>query len=36
MTPWYAIGLCPLTQPWALAAAGVTVIVEAKVSSWEN
>ena len=36
MTPWYAIGLGPLTQPWALVAAGVTVIVEAKVSSWES
>ena len=36
MTPWYAIGLGPLTQPWPLVAAGVTVIVEAKVSSWES
>ena len=36
MTPWYAIGLGPLTQPWALVAAGVLVIVEAKVSSWES
>ena len=36
MTPWYAIGLGPLTQPWGLVAAGVTVIVEAKVSSWES
>ena len=25
MTPWYAIGLGPLTQPWALIAAGVSV-----------
>ena len=36
MTPWYAIGLGPLTQPWALIAAGVTVIVEAKLSSWQS
>ena len=36
MTPWYAIGLGPLTQPWGLVAAGVTVIVEAKLSSWES
>jgi hypothetical protein len=36
MTPWYAIGLGPLTQPWALVAAGVTVIVEAKLSSWQS
>jgi len=36
MTPWYAIGLGPLTQPWGLVAAGVTVIVEAKLSSWQD
>jgi hypothetical protein len=33
MSPWYAIGLGPLTQPWGLVAAGVTVIVGAKISS---
>jgi Sap, sulfolipid-1-addressing protein len=36
MTPWFAIGLGPLTQPWGLVAAGVSVIVEAKLSSWES
>jgi hypothetical protein len=36
MSPWYAIGLAPLTQPWGLVAAGVAVIVEAKLSSWES
>ncbi len=36
MSPWYAIGLGPLTQPWGLIAAGVSVIVEAKLSSWES
>lgn len=36
MTPWYAIGLGPLTQPWGLVAAGVTVILEAKLSSWQD
>ena len=36
MTPWFAIGLAPLTQPWGLVAAGVAVIVEAKLSSWES
>ena len=36
MSPWYAIGLGPLTQPWGLVAAGVAVIVEAKLSSWES
>jgi heme/copper-type cytochrome/quinol oxidase subunit 4 len=33
MSPWYALGLGPLTQPWGLVAAGVAVIVEAKLSS---
>ncbi len=36
MTPWFAVGLGPLTQPWGLVAAGVAVIVEAKLSSWES
>ena len=36
MTVWYAMALGPLTQPWGLIAAGVTVIVEAKLSSWES
>ena len=36
MTPWYAIGLGALTQPWGQVAAGVTVIVEAKLSSWAS
>ena len=36
MTPWFAIGLGPLTQPWGLVAAGVSVIVQAKLSSWQS
>jgi hypothetical protein len=36
MSPWYAMGLAPLTQPWGVVAAGVAVIVEAKLSSWES
>ena len=36
MSPWFAIGLGPLTQPWGLVAAGVAVIVEAKLASWES
>ena len=36
MSPWFVIGLAPLTQPWGLVAAGVAVIVEAKLSSWES
>ncbi len=36
MSPWYAIGLAPLTQPWGLVAAGVAEITEAKLASWES
>lgn len=36
MTAWYALGLGPLVQPWGLIAAGVTVIVEAKLASWAD
>jgi hypothetical protein len=36
MSPWYAMGLAPLTQPWGLVAAGVATIVEAKLASWED
>jgi Sap, sulfolipid-1-addressing protein len=36
MSPWYAMGLAPLTQPWGLVAIGVADIVEAKLSSWES
>jgi hypothetical protein len=36
MSPWFVVGLAPLTQPWGLVAAGVAVIVEAKLASWES
>jgi hypothetical protein len=36
MSPWYAIGLAPLTQPWGLVAAGIATITEAKLSTWES
>jgi threonine/homoserine/homoserine lactone efflux protein len=36
MSPWYAMALGPFTQPWGLVAAGVAVIVEAKLSSWQD
>jgi threonine/homoserine/homoserine lactone efflux protein len=36
MSPWYAMGLAPLTQPWGVVAAGVATIVEAKLSSWQS
>ena len=36
MSPWFAIALGPLTQPWGLVAAGVAVIVDAKLSNWQD
>jgi hypothetical protein len=36
MSPWFAMGLAPLTQPWGLVAAGVAVIVGAKLTSWQS
>jgi Sap, sulfolipid-1-addressing protein len=36
MSLWFAFALGPLTQPWGLVAAGVAVVVEAKLSSWES
>jgi hypothetical protein len=36
MSPWFAVALGPLTQPWGLVAAGVAVIVEAKLASWQD
>ena len=36
MSPWYAMGLAPLTQPWGLVAAGVATITEAKLESWQD
>jgi len=36
MSPLYALGLAPLTQPWGLVAAGVATIMEAKLSSWQS
>lgn len=34
MSPWYAMALAPLVQPWGLIAAGAATVVEAKLSSW--
>lgn len=34
MSVWFAIALGPLTQPWGLIAAGVTVVTDAKLASW--
>ena len=36
MSPWFAIGLAPLAQPWGLIAAGVATIVDAKLSSFAS
>jgi hypothetical protein len=36
MSPWYAMALGPLTQPWGLVGAGVATIMEAKLSSAES
>ena len=36
MSPWFAMGLAPLVQPWGLIAAGAATVVEAKLSSWES
>ena len=33
MSPWYAIGIAPLLQPWGLIAAGVATVIDAKLSS---
>jgi len=36
MSPWFALALAPLVQPWGLIAAGAAVVVGAKLSSWES
>ncbi len=36
MSPWFAMALGPLTQPWGLVAAGVATIVGAKLSHWQD
>ena len=36
MSPWFAMALGPLTQPWGLVAAGVATIVSAKLSNWQD
>jgi hypothetical protein len=36
MSPWYAMALAPLVQPWGLIAAGAATVVEAKLSSWAD
>ena len=33
MSPWFAMGLAPTLQPWVLIGAGVTTVMEAKLSN---
>jgi hypothetical protein len=36
MSPWFAVGLAPAVQPWALIGAGAATVIQAKLSSWES
>ena len=36
MSPWFAIGLAPLLQPWGLVAAGVATVMTAHVGSAQS
>jgi hypothetical protein len=36
MSPWFAFGLAPAVQPWALIGAGAATVMEAKLSTWES
>ncbi len=36
MSPWFAMGLAPVLQPWVLIGAGAATVVEAKLSSWQS
>jgi hypothetical protein len=36
MSPWFALALGSMLQPWVLIGAGAATVVEAKLSSWES
>lgn len=36
MSPWFALALGPLVQPWGLVAAGVATVVDASLDSWAS
>jgi len=36
MSLWFAAVLAPLTQPWGLIAAGVTVVIQADLASAQD
>ena len=36
MSPWFALGLAPVLQPWGLIGAGAATVMEAKLSSAQS
>ncbi len=36
VSPWFALALGPLVQPWGLVASGVAVVVNAGLESWAS
>src|SRR5215469_12922754 len=36
MSPWFAMGLAPTRQPWAVVVAGAATVVETKLSGWQS
>ena len=36
MSPWYAMGLAPVLQPWGLIGAGAATVMEAKLASAQS
>ena len=36
MSPWYAMGLAPVLQPWGLIGAGAATVMEAKLTSAQS
>ncbi len=36
MSPWFAMGLAPVLQPWGLIGAGAATVMEAKLSSAQS
>jgi hypothetical protein len=36
MSPWFAVGLAPVLQPWGLIGAGAATVMEAKLSSAQS
>jgi hypothetical protein len=36
MSPWFALDLAPVVQPWVLIGAGAATVVAAELSSWTS